>query len=368
MCDKTEIISSLYAAAEDPECWEAALRKIAEVCEAQAAIITLRSGKSARVVVSTDMERESLTPYVAGIEPRYVEEYVTKYRALDIWADVQSTRRPITPTLMSKHVNSATLEAAPFWGWLKAQNINDTVVVEIGNSRRFWTAFNVFFWNDGTCKQDRILRIVNSLLPELKRAWKLGRAAFQTDLIKTQLMDQVSKRQGIALLLDEENTMLSASNPAEKLIGEGAIAVSEHMRLIALPSNIALTGAAKTFAEIGTTDRYPQYDNYIACLESNEGGSLSTGEFIGLRILAIVPNFAADVLPWEDPRLDPKTRSFLLEIASTGTIKQASKNFDITERYGRTLWRKGRESLGITKHDLIQIYKHSTVSRSDSKK
>jgi len=166
-------LRSLLYAIKEPDHWRDVLVQILKETGASKGIITLRHQATADFIFPERLASHLDAPLIQGILPEYVESYISKYQICDPWTRIEQEHHPDQPYMMSNHLPVQELEKLPFWEWLEPQNINDAVVAELHNSEDYWVALNLFFQNEQSEHQKRILHFLDLWLPDMQRAWGL---------------------------------------------------------------------------------------------------------------------------------------------------------------------------------------------------
>lgn len=356
--DIQELRLGFFASANLGGNWQDSLRNITRYCKATAAVITLRSRKDARVVVSAPMAEQYHSPVIYGIDQAAVEFYISNLACDDPWSDCQVLHHPHVPTLMSDRLPFEALEKTAFWPWIYEQGINDSVVAEIGFSQNYWTALNVYFWNEGPEMGAEIKRRATNFIPQLKLAWQLGREVEQARAMKAALTDEVARHPGILILLDEEDRVLCLSENAHNLVEEGVITITKRGSHLSFCHNLDRGDLAKdvNHATHEAVDAGCQY----RVVSVREPLVLQTGETVGLRTVCIMRVGESDILPWERPKLDHRERILIRTIAETGRVLDAQSTLQLSERQTRNIWKKAQVKVGgLSKQDLSQIYRNA---------
>ncbi len=173
--DLKTITGSLIQTVTDQTIWPRALGDICEFSRTKKAVITLREQSSAAMVVPDAVRDAQRSPLIHGFSPGDVEEYLAVHHDRDPWITVARDNHPYTPYPMSKFMPYEKLRASDFGGWLAAQNIDDSVIVDLGASGKYWAAMNLYFGETSPKKAEAICEKVKEILPILRSAWTAGR-------------------------------------------------------------------------------------------------------------------------------------------------------------------------------------------------
>lgn len=153
--------------------WHDVLVAICELTGAKKAIIALRDNKTAELVVPETVSDTNISPVVFGFSEIDVENYLTKYYALDPWTDIERRKRPVVSYHLSTYLPTAQLRASPFWPWLDGQGISDTHVAELDSGARGWVALNIYFDGANRKTGERVQAFMHENLAAISRSWKL---------------------------------------------------------------------------------------------------------------------------------------------------------------------------------------------------
>lgn len=355
--ENNNVLSSILQAAAKPELWDAALKTIAKACNAKSAIITLRSKHNCEVVISSEIENEFHTPFVAMLSEEHVENYVNNFRNKDVWSHQQVNNRPFAPILMSNKLPMCSLQKTDFWNWLEPQGINDTVVVQLGESKHYWTALNLYFDNNNAEDAKKKQQYIQNLLPDLKSAWQLTRDQLYNTAIKDQFIDHVEQHNEAIFLLDQDNLVVSYSKHVEPYIAEGMCKVCNRTKRLSVAQSIHKVDDTLSWLYDVFTQNTASLSNVI--LKTKTTSSIAaTGEALGFHIVSIEK--IRTTHPWEAPHLDEREKIAILSVAKTNKVSSVEGALNLKERQARSIWRTAVNKLGnIKKADLVHIYQKS---------
>lgn len=352
------LTSLLLSAADDSSKWETALIRLASICGAKAAVITARSNKTSRVFISNEMETDFHSVFLGQLSRSVVEEYVTNFRDTDIWAESQRKEHPHVPTVMSHKVSQRELTYAPLWKWLEPQNIDDTIVVEIGHSRNAWTALNVFFRNEGPDHEEHILNQIQLHLNDIKRAWRLTRMRTQFSSIRRHLQESVFQSLQLIFLLEANGAISSYSREARTLIKKDIVRIAKKDNKL----SIASTSVVVDDKDLSDVIRFHESSNtslqYTLRRLPADNIVFHTGEPLGLMVVELAPLFDPEILPWEHPELSFLQKDLLLFLAQGGRMKDVRKEFRFGTRQARKVKDQAFKTIGqkYSIPDLKRLY------------
>ena len=169
--DLKTITSSLIETVTDQSAWPRTLADICQLTRTTNAVITLR----AAMVIPDAVREVQQSPLIHGFTQAEVEEYLTRHHGSDPWITVARDNHPYSPFAMSKFWPFEKLRDTPFGTWLEKQKIDDTVIVDLGATGKYWAAMNLYFGDTSSSKAETICRKVKDILPILRSAWAAGR-------------------------------------------------------------------------------------------------------------------------------------------------------------------------------------------------
>lgn len=369
MIANNSMTSLLLAAAEDWSHWNDVLIRLAATCGAKEAIITARANDNARVVISDRMENDFHTPFLGQLDSKVVEDYVTNFRDLDIWADQQSTERPYFPTVMSRKVTRRALERSALWTWLEPQGINDTVVVQIGRGRSAWTALNVFFKNTGLESEHRVLENMNRDLGDIRRAWKLTIMNAQLQAAQETLRQTVEESGQSLFLIDPKGTMTGSSKSAKEHMKQDLARVSPTEGKLSVSRGSVTLDNGNLSDVVGFHDAPMAQVRYSLRRFEAEDRAIQTGEDIGEMVLELAPIVAPDTLQWQHPELTIRQKYVLRYLAEGGLLKDLAKELGVTpKRVGQIkqqAWQVIGRSYSIPDLKALHLWRHPASDNAD---
>ena len=151
--------------------WGDVIRLLIETSGASKGILALRQHRNANFKIPSGVLD---SPLLLGFSNAEIEDYVTEFVAVDPWTKIEEKHPPVKPYALSTYLPLEDLIKSEFWEWLEPQNISDTVVVIVGSFESYWVGLNLFFDGQNKSVHQRIIALLEELLPSLKRAWKVG--------------------------------------------------------------------------------------------------------------------------------------------------------------------------------------------------
>ena len=357
---KTEfapLINQIYETIDDPSAWQDMLEEITKGVGAVASIITLRDLKTATIVITPQIETELQSPLIACFNEEQINHYLTNYRETDPWAKAQSYTHPYIPTLMSNLVVQKDLEKTEFGQWARAQGFNDTIVVEIDRSQNSWTAFNLYFWNDGEKIASETVQYVKTLTPHLRRAWAAGRQRIRAEVLEKHLIAGVEADDRVVVLLNPQGQVVAKSAPAVSELLSGIARVDPVSKRLSVVEDLEFEADIEHLLDIAKAKRAAA--KYY-CLSPITGkfAELSSGELMGYSLLELKNKDDASHIPWEHPKLSKREKLAVITVAKTNRIQEIGPALGVSERYGRTIFKEAQRKLdGISKADLVMLWK-----------
>lgn len=360
--------SLLLEAADDPNQWGIALAKIASTCGTIAGIITLRSIKDAKIVISSEIETEYHTPYVGGFPPEMVKIYVDQFRENDPWALVQSHTHPHVPTLMSDHLSISQFGKTEFGKWVSQDFFNDTLVVEIGRSKNYWTALNLYFMHQDATQARQIQSQLNTYLPDIRRAWSVSRKLQQSLVIEQKLLEHVQNHPDAIFLINAENRVQAISCSGARYLEKGIVQICERTKYLKLSSSIHCHANITSHVSV-FKDEEGAGEGFIAELDHSFPSTIPTGEKLGLEVISIGTWVEKQVLPWESPILTEREKLQVLIIAKNNSVEASADALNVGERRNRQIWRDVKKKLGgVTKAEIVALYQRQNENHLFNKR
>ena len=359
------LINKIYETIDNEASWKEVLEDIARAVGAVAAIITLRDLKTARVVITPQIETELQSPLIGSLKTKEVDHYVKHLRQTDPWAKEQSKTHPYIPTLMSTLLPISMLKVTDFWPWAQSQNFNDTIVMEIDKSQNNWTAFNLFFLNENKETEEKMMEFVKLIEPHLKRAWAAGRQRIRAEVLEKHLITGVEADDRVVVLLNPQGQVVAKSEPAVSELLSGIARVDPVSKRLSIVEDLEFEKDIEHLLDIAKENKAAA--KYY-CLSPITGkfAELSSGELMGYSLLELKNKEDTHPIPWEDPRLDQREKLAVLTVAKTNRIHLVGDALDVSERYGRKIFKRARYKLGgISKADLVLLWKEHDQSVPD---
>ena len=349
--DLRRVTASLIETVTDQSAWPRALADICQYTRTSNAVVTLRAQSSAAMIIPDAVQEVQQSPLIHGFSQAQVETYLAKHHGSDPWITVARDNHPYSPYAMSKFFPIEKLRGTAFGDWLKEQNIDDTVIVDLGAAGKYWAAMNLYFGDTSTTKAEAICGKVKEILPILRSAWAAGR--------NIQLERQAARRvEGIleqvafpVVVVSPDGSILHFNDAAQNLaqsdfgftlrLGEG-LALPASIEIAANSDaahlNLRRTRAPTSFRGFATTSHLslaqlisgePSGSVMIAFFEVGEEGYLPNPKGLDLRALT---NREAELA-----RL----------VAEGSQLKEAREAMGISHARAMQLWRSIRDKMGI---------------------
>jgi len=355
------LVAEIVGAIDDQDRWKRVLRTILDRTGARAAIITLRENRTCQIVDDMQLQALHHSPFVEGFELERVGYYIYNLRQKDIWADAQIDRRPLLPTRMSTMVKSDIFAGTELGQWCREQEIDDTIVVQIGQTPGFWTALNVFFDSQVKGCAERTLDLLNTHLTLLRSAWKTGRDMVRTRETGNSLLSFLSE-QGIAAgLLDSSGAVTATNDEFRALRDLGVVMVSAPSNRISLADGVDRGGMAPDFSgHIRGHEAAHGHRAYRASLRPITVDPLYEGIREPEYLLLLEPVEAEDItfqrkLAPGLTLLTPQERGLYDAICLGHSVPEAGEQIGVRRTRAFEIWGHVKEKLGVKTASQLRL-------------
>ena len=256
-----DLVKLCLSAVRDVDKWKRVLEHVIHATSSPAAIITLREKRTCYIVNDDAIEADNHSPLICGFPPAQVEFYLNSLRTIDPWAEAQQSNYPYQPTLMSEICNPTDVEDQRFFDWLNSFGIYDSIAFELDRVSGFWTAMNVFSFEQGHRNNRRAVDYLNSHYSMLQEAW---RSTVDTTAVKQSAqatLDHLARLNIPACILSPEMKLDHKNELFEQLIERGVakiygqsgrLGASDYVS--AIGSATAIMGKIDTF--VGSNEPY----------------------------------------------------------------------------------------------------------------
>lgn len=362
------VATAIFETVENPEKWYRALELLCKECGASKAIIALRHAETAEFVIPSGVQDEHNSPMLYGFSEEEVGSFICHYIKHDIWTEYERVYRPHIPYALSKHIPLQELTNSTFWEWLEPQEINDTIVAELGYTNGFWAAINLYFQNsDGQIS--RVIEVnLNKYLPILQQAWQIGRNLTVARLESQNQPQLICHLPHTAIVVDHHFIVLSRNNKAQELEEIGLIENLSIGTKLRLASEIPIQSSALTSEQlkilssgqkISTDEKTPcKYAATIVPVSETED---ILGEVHSGYLVTIMPTNAlhleGESPVWENDTLSAKERILVRMVAEGKQIVEVEKLLGISKSRSMQIWRSARKKLEIKdKAEVFSIH------------
>lgn len=341
----------IFEATQNEDGWNPVLEHFIELSGSIAVTITLRDQKSCQVIVDDAFESEFHSPFVAGMSTDAVENYVANLRAKDAWAEAQIIHRPIQPLLMSSVTPADELVDSEFGRWATAQGFNDTVVCQIGKTRRYWTALNFFFHNSGGGEERVVLEVAQTYLGVIKRAWALSRDLVRQREVETGIFDLVADLGRACCVVSLDGSVKARNQKFESLVASDLLRVVGQNQRLSISDHAQIPNSASTIFS-----RFPSHTS------ESEGVPLS----ISSKVFPVDPLYKgkkeSEIILFFDvgaatsgstpPKsridlLDPQEKSLFDHVFEGKTIEESGKLIGLKRARSFEIWSSIKQKTGI---------------------
>lgn len=249
------LVSLCISAVRDVQKWKRVLEHIMHETQSPAAIITLRDKRTCYIVNDDVLEAEHHSPLICGFPPDQVEFYLEKLRTIDPWAEAQQLHYPFQPTLMSEICDPDEVEDQRFFDWLNGFGIFDSVAVELDRVPEFWTALNIFSFEQGSERNQNRLAYLNEHFSVLQEAWRSTSHTTVVSQSAQATLDHLATIQIPACILTPEMKLDRHNALFEELINSDVVRViGQSGKLVASDYVTGIGIASRLIGKIGTFD------------------------------------------------------------------------------------------------------------------
>lgn len=349
--DVKTITGSLIQTVTDQSLWSHALGDICDFTRADKAVITLRDPASAAMVIPDAVRDKQQSPLIHGFSQAQVQDYLTRHHAEDPWIGVARANHPHSPYAMSKYLAYDKLRSSDFGAWLGALGIDDTVIVDLGASGKYWAAMNLYFGGSTRKKADTICGRVKEILPILRSAWAAGR--------NIQLERQAAGRiEGIleqvafpVVVVSSEGRILHFNDAGQRLAETDFGSKLRIGDKLALPASVEIAANSDAVDLPVRRTTSPTLFRGFASTSSLDMSQLISGEPSGSVMIAFFgvgdDGYLPDARGLDLTALTAREAELARLVAKGKQLKEAREDMEISHARAMQLWRSVRDKMGV---------------------
>ena len=263
------LVKLCLSAVRDADKWRRVLEHIMHETGSPAAIITLREKRTCFIVNDDALEADHHSPLICGFPPGQVEFYLNSLRTVDPWAEAQQTNYPFQPTLMSEICNPKLVEDQRFFDWLNSFGIYDSIAFELDRTKGFWTALNVFSFEQGSSNNQNMIDYLNAHYSMLQEAWRSTMDTTKVRQSAQATLDHLAALSIPACIMSSDLKVSQNNKLFEHLIERKIVKVSAQSGRLGTSDCVSAIGSA---TEIGR-----KVETFIG---SNEPHKMSASTFV----------------------------------------------------------------------------------------
>lgn len=365
MKDLVNLQQAIYKTIENIELWQEVLQLFCEVTGAKKGTITLRDRKSAELVIPNDVESDLSSPLLYGFSDEEIGGYITHYIQFDPWTKFERLYHPNKPIALSKYVKYEEITATPFWEWLEPQQINDTVVLDIGTSHPNWIAMNLYFDGCDAAMKRKIIRYTAKLQKTMQEVWALGQKVRAAQLEPSRLGYFLNQQPYASMLLSPDGKIILTNSKADRLLqAEGSQLKRVDDELVILNKTLKkkYAKAMQGFKVMSGTSFEEKIelsvDDLSFCLTLIEKAEDQIGVDKAARLL-IIKNLSASVrCIWENPNLTKRERQLIEVLAEGGRVVDFMHAWDLSKSTSHFHWANVKKKLKIQdRAEVVALHK-----------
>jgi DNA-binding CsgD family transcriptional regulator len=243
--DRDGLIGDIYASATDAAGWNQVFAKFQGAFSGHSAIYErLHASPETHQLLATDLD------------PEFVGLYNRRYNARNVWAT--SPLNQAAPVVVSERIiGTGDLERTEFYGdWLQPQRLKHALTCPL--VRQDHRSLNLGLVRDGRRGgyEPEDVRLLESLLPHLRRAIEIGTRVETTALARQASLDMVTADGACLLIVSRSGEIHFASDDAERLLNERTI-ITAHGRRLRGVSRLDNVKLERAIHAATTSDRAP---------------------------------------------------------------------------------------------------------------
>jgi len=136
----SDLIFHIYKASQETVYWGHVLGKLSSYVDGSTCI-TARDNKTGHV-----QAMDVFITKTHGFKMHFVDQYIRSICAIDPWVKIEQRHKVGQVCTFSEHLKRKDLVKTEFYeSWLKPQNINDGVAIQLYKTEKFRIVLNVFF-------------------------------------------------------------------------------------------------------------------------------------------------------------------------------------------------------------------------------
>ncbi|MEH6443180.1 MAG: LuxR C-terminal-related transcriptional regulator [Oceanospirillaceae bacterium] len=366
MKDLVNLQQAIYKTIEDIELWQEVLLLFCKLTGAKKGIITLRDRTTAELVIPTDVESDLSSPLLYGFSNEEIGGYIEHYIAHDPWTEIEKLYHPNSPIALSKYVKYKHIVTSHFWEWLEPQDVNDTVVLDIGASYPNWVAMNLYYDGQNPAIKRKILRYTTMLQSTMQEAWALGQKVRAAQLEPERLGYFLDQQPDACVLLSADEKVILANKKAQQLFKAQDTVISCEHEAIVIPNKKLKKQYENMFRLIkdasSTQFQEPidiQSGDFTLTLTLVEKAEDQVGVDKAARLLTIKRSSITLACIWDTPGLTKRERQLVEFIAQGGRVVDFSNSFSLSKSTSHFHWSNVKKKLGVldrseivTRHQL----------------
>ena len=238
------LVKLCLSAVRDVDKWKRVLEHIMHETASPAAIITLREKRTCFIVNDDALEADFDSPLICGFPPDQVDFYLNSLRTIDPWATSQQINYPFQPTLMSQICDPRLVEDQRFFEWLNSFGIYDSIACELDRTSDFWTALNLFSFEQGIESNQFKIDYLNTHYSMLQEAWRctVGATAIRQSAQAT--LDHLAKLRIPACILTSDLQVEQQNDLFSDFVETGVVRVFARSGRLGVSDYVSVIGSA----------------------------------------------------------------------------------------------------------------------------
>lgn len=360
------ITELLYQTVTNIEVWQDVLAYLCNVTGAPKGIIMLRDKGDAELFISKNIHAELESPMLYGLSGEDIESYITEYYKFDPWTNIEKNHHPVRPYAMSKYLPIKSLQETKFWEWLEPQGINDSVVVELYDSKNYWISINLFLdGNDEKIKKLSLI-VLENLQFLMNKVWHLGLQYKMSNSSPEGLVYFLEQQTSPSILIDCNLKVIHKNKKADVILS----APNNLIKRAAGHLFIRNSGKQKLFKETVVNLSSVEFNPILPPTTVINLGSWSchvtllsdaqniVGEDTALRLLSFRLNVLhpddQQLFPiWESPGLTSREKELVKELAEGNKVVDFQKKHKMAKSTAHNHWTSVKRKLQLK--DRAQI-------------
>lgn len=361
------ITELLYQTVTNIEVWQDVLAYLCNETGAPKGIIMLRDKGDAELFISKNIHTELESPMLYGLSGEDIESYITEYYKFDPWTNIEKNYHPVRPYAMSKYLPIKNLKETKFWEWLEPQGINDSVVVELYDSKNYWISINLFLDGNDEKTKKLSLIVLENLQLLMNKFWHLGLQYKMSNSSPEGLVYFLEQQTSPSILIDCNLKVIHTNKKADIILSTPNNLIKRAAGHLFIRNNGKQKLFKETVVNLSSVEFNPilppttviNLDSWSCNVTLLSEAQNVIGEDTALRLLTFQTNISRlkedKNLPiWETPILTRREKELVKVLALGGMIVDFQNKHKLAKSTAHAHWGNVKKKLKIS--DRAQIF------------